>query len=144
MMIQIPMFPGSGQTYPTPTLRHLPVRERPASRVADYGAHACSLAELLAAIVGGPHQIEIAYALLERFGDAELASMVAPRALIVEEAQAPELELSGKGGGAPARLVTRYTRERVSSPNLALLPVVAAFQSVCDTGRRLRPEIVMG
>jgi DNA repair protein RadC len=66
---QIPMFPGSGKTYPTPTLRHLPVRERPASRVADYGAHACSLAELLAAIVGGSHQIEIAYALLERFGD---------------------------------------------------------------------------
>jgi DNA repair protein RadC len=70
MMIQIPMFPGSGRAYPTSTLRHLPVRERPASRVADYGAHACSLAELLAAIVGGSHQIEIAYALLERFGDA--------------------------------------------------------------------------
>jgi len=67
---QIPMFPGSGKAYPTPTLRHLPLRERPASRVADYGAHACSLAELLAAIVGGSHQIEIAYALLERFGDA--------------------------------------------------------------------------
>jgi DNA repair protein RadC len=55
--------------YSTPALRHLPLRERPASRVAGNGAHACSLAELLAAIVGGPHQIEIAHTLLERFGD---------------------------------------------------------------------------
>jgi DNA repair protein RadC len=67
---QLPMFLDSDKGYPMPALGHLPVRERPASRVADYGAHACSLAELLAAIVGGSHQIEIAYALLEQFGDA--------------------------------------------------------------------------
>lgn len=67
---QLPMFPDSDKGYPMPALGLLPVRERPASRVADYGAHACSLAELLAAIVGGSHQIKIAYALLERFGDA--------------------------------------------------------------------------
>jgi len=59
----------STRGYPTPLLRHLPLRERPASRVADYGAHACNLTELLAAIVGGSHQIEIARALLARFGD---------------------------------------------------------------------------
>jgi dienelactone hydrolase len=46
------------------------------------------------------------FGLLEQFGDAELASMVAPRPLIIEAAQGPELTLSGKGGGAPARLVT--------------------------------------
>jgi DNA repair protein RadC len=57
------------QEYPIPALHHLPLRERPIRRVADYGAPACSLIELLAAIVGGSHQIEIAYALLERFGD---------------------------------------------------------------------------
>lgn len=45
------------------------------------------------------------FGLLEQFGDAELASMVAPRTLIVEAARAPELELPGKGG-APARLIT--------------------------------------
>ncbi len=46
------------------------------------------------------------FSLLERFGDAELASMVVPRALVVEAAKAPEMTLSGAGGGAPARLVT--------------------------------------
>lgn len=45
------------------------------------------------------------FGLLEQFGDAELASMVAPRSLIVEAARGPELELPGKGG-APAILVT--------------------------------------
>lgn len=45
------------------------------------------------------------FGLLEQFGDAELAAMVAPRTLIVEHAKAPELELPGTGGGAPAKLV---------------------------------------
>ena len=46
------------------------------------------------------------FGLLEQFGDAELASMIAPRALVVEAAQAPELTLPPGGRGAPARLVT--------------------------------------
>jgi len=49
-------------------LKYLPQQERPASRVIK-DAEACNLAELLAAIVGGPRQIEIAEALLIRFGD---------------------------------------------------------------------------
>jgi dienelactone hydrolase len=43
------------------------------------------------------------FGLLERFGDAELAAMIAPRDLIVEVCRGPELELPGKGG-APAVL----------------------------------------
>jgi dienelactone hydrolase len=46
------------------------------------------------------------FGLLEEFGDAELASLVAPRALVVEAARGPELELLPGGGGAPARLVS--------------------------------------
>ena len=46
------------------------------------------------------------FGLFEQFGDAELASMVAPRPLVVEAALAPELTLTGKGGGAPAKLTT--------------------------------------
>lgn len=57
------------QKYPSPTLHLLPLRERPVYRVAEAGAEACSLVELLAAVVGGPQQVEIAYALLDRFGD---------------------------------------------------------------------------
>lgn len=45
------------------------------------------------------------FGLLEQFGDAELASMIAPRSLMVEAARGPELELPGNGG-APAILVT--------------------------------------
>lgn len=57
------MFP-----YPTISkLKTLPLRETPAYRVSANAA-ACSLAELLAAVIGGSKQIEIADALLTRFG----------------------------------------------------------------------------
>ncbi|MBW3598275.1 MAG: dienelactone hydrolase family protein [Planctomycetes bacterium] len=46
-----------------------------------------------------------AYGLLEQFGDAELASMIAPRSLVIEAARGPELTLPSEGG-APARLAT--------------------------------------
>lgn len=45
------------------------------------------------------------FGLLERFGDAELAAMVAPRALIIEACQGPVTVLKG-GKGAPAELRT--------------------------------------
>jgi DNA repair protein RadC len=54
--------------YELPRLKLLPLREQPAYRVAQ-NAIACSLAELLAAVIGGAHQIETAEALLARFGD---------------------------------------------------------------------------
>lgn len=45
------------------------------------------------------------FGLLEEFGDAELAAMVAPRPLIVEAAAGPTATVEG-GRGAPARLVS--------------------------------------
>ncbi len=57
------------QTYPIPTLHLLPLRERPAQRVAESGVDVCNLAELLAAVVGGTRQIEIAHSLLAGFGN---------------------------------------------------------------------------
>jgi dienelactone hydrolase len=45
------------------------------------------------------------YALLDQFGDAELATLIAPRKLVIEAAAGPELELAG-GGGAPAKLAS--------------------------------------
>ena len=53
--------------YPQPKIKTLPLREQPAYRVTANAA-ACSLSELLAAVVGGTQQIEIAEALLARFG----------------------------------------------------------------------------
>ena len=46
------------------------------------------------------------FGLLDEFGDAEAASLIAPRALIVEAARAPELVLASGKGGAPGELVT--------------------------------------
>lgn len=45
------------------------------------------------------------FGLLDQFGDAEIASLVAPRSLVIEAAKGPELTVPGEGG-APARLVT--------------------------------------
>ena len=46
------------------------------------------------------------FGLLEQFGDAELAAMIAPRSLIVEAAKGPELLVPPGTGGGPGRLVT--------------------------------------
>ena len=45
------------------------------------------------------------FGLLEQFGDAELATLIAPRPLIIDAARGPEATVPG-GRGAPARVVT--------------------------------------
>ena len=76
------IFPGL--TYVPTRLKMLPLREQPAYRISANAA-ACNLAELLAAVVGGTQQIEIAEGILAQYdGDiqrickapvAELASI---------------------------------------------------------------------
>jgi len=46
------------------------------------------------------------FGLLDQFGDAELASLVAPRPLIIEAAKGPEFVIPPGTGGAPGRLTT--------------------------------------
>ncbi len=46
------------------------------------------------------------WGLLEQFGDAELAAMIAPRALIVEAARAPQVLIPAGLGGGPGRIAT--------------------------------------
>ena len=59
------------QLYAPTKLKTLPLRDKPAYRVSVNTA-ACSLAELLAAVVGGAQQIEIAEGLLAHFsGDVQ-------------------------------------------------------------------------
>lgn len=60
VLLQVP------PSYDQPKLKTLPLREQPAYRVAQNAA-ACNLSELLAAVIGGPKQIEIAQDLLARF-----------------------------------------------------------------------------
>jgi dienelactone hydrolase len=59
------------------------------------------------------------FGLLEQFGDAEVAAMIAPRSLIIEAARGPEVTLRGGGGwqapqrfnGAPTTLVSPRLNE---------------------------------
>jgi dienelactone hydrolase len=61
------------------------------------------------------------FGLLGEFGDAELASMIPPRQLLLEAGKGPELILPGQGG-APARLIT---------------PAVDSFKRECERARKL-------
>ncbi len=60
------------------------------------------------------------FGLLSGYGAAELASMVAPRSLVVEGATPPAVDLSGKGGGAPAKLTAATAAEVGDEFNRAL------------------------
>ena len=69
----------------------LPVRERPASRVGRV-VSAASLPELLAAVIGGPQQLEAAYDLIGRYGSLR------------EIARAPSREITRIKGIGPAKV----------------------------------------
>ncbi|MCB9136592.1 MAG: DNA repair protein RadC [Anaerolineales bacterium] len=53
-------------TFPDARLTYLPAREHPVRRVAEHPT-ACNLVELLAALIGGPRQVETAEVLLQQF-----------------------------------------------------------------------------
>ena len=66
-MCQLQLLPDKpGHTKYTPKHKLLPLRERPVERVSAR-AGACTIAELLAALLGGPQPIETADALLAHF-----------------------------------------------------------------------------
>ncbi len=66
-MSQLMLLPDEpGNTKYTPRHKLLPLRERPVERVSAC-ANACTIAELLAALLGGPQPIETADALLAHF-----------------------------------------------------------------------------
>jgi DNA repair protein RadC len=75
-------------------LERLPLRERPAWRVA-YQAEGCNLVELIAALVGGDRQIEIAQALIGRFGSLRALARATPNEI---------QEVLGVGPSTAARL----------------------------------------
>jgi len=66
MTASTPLLLPLPPTYPLPRLKTLPLREQPAYRVCQHAA-SCNLTELLAAVIGGPQQIEIAERLLAHF-----------------------------------------------------------------------------
>lgn len=80
------------------------------------------------------------FGLLNEFGDAELATLIAPRALVVEASLAPEVDIPG-GRGAPAKIVTpdiervraEIARARQLTTGLAPSPTITLVES--ETGR---------
>lgn len=74
------------------------------------------------------------FGLLQEFGDAEIASLVAPRALIVEHSEAPEVagpppSRSGRTGAAPGRIWTPERHEVEEELNRAREFFPAAFKT---------------
>jgi cephalosporin-C deacetylase-like acetyl esterase len=51
------------------------------------------------------------FGLIDRFGDAEIASLIAPRTLIIVNRSAPELDLKSEKGGAPGQLRKQKTED---------------------------------
>lgn len=82
-------------TPPPRTIRELPLSEQPLTRLMRRGAYALSIAELLAAILGGHDALELASEIVRRFGLARL------RTLSVTELQT----LAGMGPARAARIV---------------------------------------
>lgn len=80
------------------------------------------------------------FGLLERFGDAEIAAMIAPRALIVEAAKGPEVVVPPGTGGGPGRLTTpalasvRAEVERARAMTKGLSPAPRLDLVVSDGG----------
>jgi len=66
------------------------------------------------------------FGFLERFGDAELAALIAPQTLIVEAARGPEFVVPPGTGGAPGRLAT---------------PAVAEVRAEVDRARALTAKL---
>ena len=62
------------------------------------------------------------FGLLDQFGDAELASLVAPRPLVIEAARAPEFVYAAGQGGGPGKITT---------------PTIDAVRAEADRARQL-------
>ncbi len=86
------------------------------------------------------------WSLLERFGDAEVAAMILPRALIAEHGRYPEVTHTDEGGGAPGRLwrptqaefTAEHERVRNWLPEMAGYFLFAGEDTVCDWGTAQR------
>jgi len=77
---------------PDPRLARLPAPEQPVRRVAERPS-ACNRVELLAALIGGPHQIERAENLLAAFGNLRAMSAATPDELAAIKGIGPQTAL---------------------------------------------------
>ena len=133
-MKQLPLLdvalPQAHAPYPTPIARHLPLRERPAYRIGHVGAGACAVHELLAAVIGGPCQIELALALLAQYGG------------LGELARASAHELAQRDGLGPAKAAAlEAALELGRRAGLEEMEERPCVRSPADAAALLMPEI---
>lgn len=130
-----PITPASHSTYQKSprkllTIRELPETERPVNRLTQLGASALSTTELLAILLGNPHQLQDAASLLAAFDD------------LVGVARAPSAELQqqpGVGATTAARIKAAFELGRrliVERPKS--LPQV---RSPADAANLVMPEM---
>ena len=85
-------FPLILSIAPDPRLARLPAAEQPSRRVAERPS-ACNRVELLAALIGGPHQIERAENLLAAFSNLRAMSAATPDELATVKGIGPQTAL---------------------------------------------------
>ncbi len=135
------------------TLHTLPLHERPAARLSYVGSGGVSQVELLALLIGGPEQLDIAQAVVQRFGDT------LPQVLTEEL-----LAIPGIGQATAARIraalelgrrfahVQDTDRRQISSPSAAadiLMALVGHAEQECfvvlylDTRNRVQDQEIL-
>ena len=135
------------------TLHTLPLHERPAARLNYVGSEGVSQVELLALLIGGSDQLDIAHAVMQRFGDT------LPHALTEEL-----LTIPGIGTATAARiraaleLGRRFThtpdtdRRQISGPGDAadiLIALIGSAEQECfavlylDTRNRVQDQEIL-
>lgn len=107
-----PSFFPITSSYDLPRLKRLPLREQPVFRVAQNAA-GCNLSELLAAMIGGPKQIETAEALLARYGgDLRRMHQAHVAELMQVKGVSPQVAARIKAGLALGLRLNKPTDER--------------------------------
>ena len=141
------LYTDKPRSYHSPRLKQLPVCEQPAFRVAR-DSDMCSLAELLAVIIGGSTQIEIAERLLAQYGTIQKLAQAHVIEMASVQGMGNNTALRLKAAMALGRKLLQPENERpaIQSPSDAaeiLMPLLAHREQeymlvmVLDTRNRL-------
>lgn len=128
---QLAFVPAPEKQYTPPILRALPVCDQPVYRLHHAGARNVSLSELLATVVGGGQQIEVAQTLLARYRTLTALAQATPQELAQE--------IDGLGAARAAALVAALELGRRStSEDLGEKPQI---RSPGDAALVVRPHL---
>jgi DNA repair protein RadC len=122
---------------PDPRLARLPAPEQPVRRVADQPS-ACNRVELLAALIGGPNQLEAAERLLSSFGSLRAMAAATQNELLAIKGVGPQTAVRIRAAlELGVRLTGETPEERpiIHNPSDAaalVLSEMSALDQECD------------